>query len=149
MDELEQEARRIEYYGDPQPRIPSEDECVGQDLIAQRKGEGYDSGGSADGGYSSDAVLCLMDPREFSEDCAYFTRQIRRLNGDLPRSRAVDTAIRRSSKDKRGGIETSLIHFLIAVWQVRVGETSCSCITDMARNVQRIMQRLDFARTIH
>ena len=90
MDELEEEARRIEYYGDPQPSIPPDEEFVGQDLIAQRKGEGYDSGGSADCGYSSDTVLCLMDPREFSSDCAYFTRQIRRLNGDLPRSRAVD-----------------------------------------------------------
>ena len=135
MDELEQEARQIEYYGDPEPRIPSEQEFVGQDLIAQCKDEGYDGGGSADCGYSSDTVLCLMDPREFSNDCAYFTRQIRRLNGDLPRSRAVDTAIRRSNKDKKGGIETSLIQFSIAVWQVRVGETSCSCVSDISKNV--------------
>ena len=90
---------------------PEQTEFVGQDLIAQRKDEGYDSGGSADCGYSSDTVLCLMDPREFANHCAYFTRQIRRLNGDLPRSRTVDTAIRRSSKNKRGGIETSLIQF--------------------------------------
>ena len=59
MDELEQEARQIEYYGDPEPRIPSEQEFVGQDLIAQCKDEGYDGGGSADCGYSSDTVLCL------------------------------------------------------------------------------------------
>ena len=61
MDELLEEARTIEYYGDPQPRIPPDEEFVGQDLIAQRKDEGYDSGGSANCGYSSDTVLCLMD----------------------------------------------------------------------------------------
>ena len=108
MDEPLEEARKGEYYGDPQPRIPSEDECVGQDLINHRKGEGNDSG-SADDGYSTDTVLCLMDPREFSDDCDFFRRQLRRLNGGLPRSRAVDTAIRRSDKDKKEGIEASLI----------------------------------------
>ena len=118
---------------------------VGHDLIAQRKAECYDSGGPTDLGFSSGSVLCLMDPREFSQQSACFTRQIRRLNPGLPRSRAVDTAIKRSRN--KAGIETCLIQYTIAVWGIRTGETSCSC-SDMARNVQMIIQRLDLARTL-
>ena len=147
MEPLE-EARIGEYYGEQRISVPSENETVGQDLINRRMADGHESGPPNEG-YSTDTVLALMDPREFSENSEFFTRQLRKLAGSgLPRSRTVDTAIRRSDRDRKVGIEASLIYVSIAIWQVRVGETSCSNVSDMIQNTLRILQRIDFARTL-
>ena len=76
MEPLE-EARRGEYYGEQRILVPSEEECVGQDLINRQKLNNQPVG-PATQGYSSDAVLALMDPREFSVNSETFTKQIRK-----------------------------------------------------------------------
>ena len=143
-----EEARVGEYYGETRISVPPESETVGQDLLNRRVADGQECGPPTLG-YSTDTVLALMDPREFSENSEFFTRQLRKLAGSgLPRSRAVDTAIRRCDRDRKEGIEASLIYVSIAIWQVRVGETSCSNVSDMVQNTLRILQRIDFARTL-
>ena len=113
MEPLE-EAWRGEYYVEQRISVPSENEIVGQDLINRRVADGHESGPPTEG-YSTDTVLALMDPREFSENSEFFTKQLRKLAGKgLPRSRTVDTAIRRSDQDKKVGIEASLIYVLFA-----------------------------------
>ena len=143
-----EEARRGEYYGERRVLVPTDEECVGQDLINRQKLDNQEVG-PATQGYSSDAVLALMDPREFAVDSETFTKQILKLAGPgLNRSRAVDTAIRRSDPARRKGIETNLITVAISIWQVRVGEVACTSVGDMVQNTLRLLQRVDFARTM-
>ena len=91
--EREREARRIEHYGEAAPQLPDDGEYIGQDLVVKTRTDGYDCAGPIEMGYSSSRSLCLMDPRMFSQQSKYITREIRRLNPGLPRSRSVDSAL--------------------------------------------------------
>ena len=75
-----EEARIGEYYGEQRISVPTENEIVGQDLINRRIEDGQEIGPPSEG-YSTETVLALMDPREFSEDSEFFTRQLRKLAG--------------------------------------------------------------------
>ena len=143
-----EEARVGEYYGETRISVPPESETVGQDLLNRRVAEGPECGPPTQG-YTTETVLALMDPREFSESSETFTKQLRKLAGPgLPRSRCVDTALRRSAVDKRKGIEACLITTAISIWQIRVGEVACTNVSDMIQNTLRVLQRIDFARTL-
>ena len=113
--------------------------------------EGRPAGLTRDG-FSSAEELTLVDPREFSSNADFpeiFTQQVRKLAGSgLNRARSVDVSLRRADPEKRKAIESNLIIYAVETWQIRTGEVACTCITDMISNTIRILQRIDFCRTL-
>ena len=109
MEPRDEAWRRAEYYGEQPEIIPGDGVCVGQDLV-NRQMLANQPVGPPSQGYSDATVLALMDPREFSTNSEQFSKQIRKLAGPgLNRSRALDTALRRSDPPRRKGIEANLI----------------------------------------
>ena len=121
MERQDDARRRAEYYGEQPENIPGDEVCVGQDWV-NRQLLAEQPAGPPTQGYSDATMLALMDPREFSTDSEQFTKQIRKLAGPgLNRSRAVDTALRRSDPPRRKGIEANLIVVASSIWQIRSG----------------------------
>ena len=143
--------RRGEYYGERRQYIPDDSEIIGQDLVNRQTLAGEPAGLARDG-FSSANDLALVDLREFvsSEDVPdIFTEQVRRLAGPgLNRSRSVDNALKRVETDSRKAIESNLIIYATETWQIRTGEVACTFTTDAISNIMRILQRLDFCRTL-
>ena len=143
--------RRGEYYGERRQYIPDDTETIGQDLVNRQMLAGEPAGLARDG-FSSANDLALVDLREFvsSEDVPdIFTEQVRRLAGPgLNRSRSVDNALKRVETDSRKAIESNLIIYATETWQIRTGEVACTFTTDAISNIMRILQRLDFCRTL-
>ena len=140
--------RRGEYYGETRNTIPDDSVVIGQDLVNRQMLADEPAGATRDG-YTDATALALVDHREFSSNSDLFTKQIRKLAGPgLNRSRAVDSALRRSEESRRKGVESNLIIYATATWQIRTGEVACTCITDAITNIIRILQRLDFARQL-
>ena len=143
--------RRGEYYGERRQYIPDNSEVIGQDLVNRQLLAGEPAGLARDG-FSSANDLALVDHREFasSEDFPdIFTEQVRKLAGSgLNRARSVDNALKRAETDSRKAIESNLIIFATQCWQIRTGEVACTYITDAINNTMRILQRLDFCRTL-
>ena len=142
--------RRAEYYGERRQYI-DDDVTTGQDLVNRQLLAGQPAGLARDG-YSSAEELTLVDPREFSSNADFpeiFTQQVRKLAGPgLNRARSVDSSLKRADPDKRKAIESNLIIYAVETWQIRTGEVACTNITDMVSNTIRILQRLDFCRTL-
>ena len=143
--------RRGEYYGERRQYIPDNSEVIGQDLVNRQLLAGEPAGLARDG-FSSANDLALVDHREFasSEDFPdIFTEQVRKLAGPgLNRARSVDNALKRAETDSRKAVESNLIIFATHCWQIRTGEVACTYITDAINNTMRILQRLDFCRTL-
>ena len=143
--------RRGEYYGETRRYIPDDSEVIGQDLVNRQMLAGEPAGLARDG-FSSANDLALVDHREFasSEDFPdIFTEQVRKLAGPgLNRARSVDVALKRAQADSRKAIESNLIIYATETWQIRTGEVACTYITDAISNTMRILQRLDFCRTL-
>ena len=143
--------RRMEYYGERRQYIPDDDEVIGQDLVNRQLLAGEPAGLARDG-FSSTTDLALVDHREFESSEEFpeiFTEQVRKLAGaGLNRSRSVDHALARSEADSRKAIESNLILFATHLWQIRTGEVACTYISDAISNTMRILQRLDFCRTL-
>ena len=143
--------RRGEYYGERRQYIPDNSEVIGQDLVNRQLLAGEPAGLARDG-YSSANDLALVDPREFESSENFpeiFTEQVRKLAGTgLNRSRSVDHALQRVEADSRKAIESNLIIYAIETWQIRTGEVACTYITDAISNTMRILQRIDFCRTL-
>ena len=143
--------RRGEYYGETRQYIPDDSEVIGQDLVNRQMLAGEPAGLARDG-FSSANDLALVDHREFasSEDFPdIFTEQVRKLAGPgLNRARSVDNALKRAETDSRKAIESNLIIYATETWQIRTGEVACTYITDAINNTMRILQRLDFCRTL-
>jgi len=143
--------RRGEYYGERRQYIPDDSEIIGQDLVNRQTLAGEPAGLARDG-FSSANDLALVDLREFasSEDVPdIFTEQVRKLAGPgLNRSRSVDNALKRAETDSRKAIESNLIIYATETWQIRTGEVACTYTTDAVSNIMRILQRLDFCRTL-
>ena len=143
--------RRMEYYGERRQYIPDDDQIIGQDLVNNRLLAGEPAGLPRDG-FSSTTDLALVDLREFESSEEFpeiFTEQVRKLAGTgLNRSRSVDHALKRSEADSRKAIESNLIVYATQTWQIRTGEVACTYISDAVSNTQRILQRLDFCRTL-
>ena len=143
--------RRGEYYGEIRQYIPDDSVVIGQDLV-NRQTLADEPAGLARDGFSDATTLALVDHREFSSNADFpdiFTQQVRKLAGPgLNRARSVDSALRRAEQDARKGIESNLIVYATETWQIRTGEVACTCITDAISNTIRILQRLDFCRTL-
>ena len=143
--------RRGEYYGETRRYIPDDTEVIGQDLV-NRQMLADEPAGLARDGFSSANDLALVDPREFESSENFpeiFTEQVRKLAGaGLNRSRSVDHALQRVEADSRKAIESNLIIYATETWQIRTGEVACTYITDAIANTIRILQRLDFCRTL-
>ena len=143
--------RRGEYYGEMRRYIPDDTEVIGQDLVNRQLLAGEPAGLARDG-FSSANDLALVDHREFSSNAEFpdiFTQQVRKLAGPgLNRARSVDSALRRAEPDTRKAIESNLIIYATETWQIRTGEVACTYITDAINNTMRILQRLDFCRTL-
>ena len=140
--------RRGEYYGETRKFIPDDTIVIGQDLV-NRQMLADEPAGLAQDGFSDATTLALVDHREFSSNSDLFTQQVRKLAGPgLNRSRAVDSALKRSEPERRKGIESNLIIYATETWQIRTGEVACTCITDAISNTIRVLQRLDFCRTL-
>ena len=143
--------RRGEYYGERRQYIPDNSEVIGQDLV-NRQLLADEPAGLARDGFSSANDLALVDHREFasSEDFPdIFTEQVRKLAGSgLNRARSVDNALKRAETDSRKAVESNLIIFATQCWQIRTGEVACTYISDAISNTMRILQRLDFCRTL-
>ena len=143
--------RRGEYYGERRQYIPDNSEVIGQDLVNRQLLAGEPAGLARDG-FSSANDLALVDHREFasSEDFPdIFTEQVRKLAGPgLNRARSVDQALKRAEQSSRKAIESNLIIYATETWQIRTGEVACTCATDAISNTIRILQRLDFCRTL-
>ena len=74
---------------------------------------------------------------------------MRKLAGPgLNRARSVDAALKRAEADSRKAVESNLIIYATETWQIRTGEVACTYITDAISNTMRILQRLDFCRTL-
>ena len=143
--------RRGEYYGEVRQFIPDESIVTGQDLVSRQMLEDEPAGTGRDG-YSSATMLALVDHREFSSNAEFpeiFTQQVRKLAGPgLNRARSVDAALVRAEPDSRKAIESNLIIFATQTWQIRTGEVACTNVSDAISNIIRIIQRLDFCRTL-
>ena len=143
--------RRGEYYGETRRYIPNDTEVIGQDLV-NRQLLADEPAGLARDGFSSANDLALVDHREFVSSENFpeiFTEQVRKLAGaGLNRSRSVDHALQRVEADSRKAIESNLIIYATETWQIRTGEVACTYITDAISNTMRILQRIDFCRTL-
>ena len=143
--------RRGEYYGETRQYIPDDSEVIGQDLVNRQMLAGEPAGLARDG-FSSATDLALVDHREFASSDEFpeiFTEQVRKLAGPgLNRARSVDVALKRAEFDSRKAIESNLIIYATETWQIRTGEVACTYITDAIANTIRILQRLDFCRTL-
>ena len=143
--------RRGEYYGETRQYIPDDSEVIGQDLVNRQMLAGEPAGLARDG-FSSANNLALVDHREFASNVDFpdiFTEQVRKLAGPgLNRARSVDAALKRAEADSRKAVESNLIIYATETWQIRTGEVACTYITDAIANTIRILQRLDFCRTL-
>ena len=103
-------------------------------------------------GFTDATTLALVDHREFASSENFpdiFTEQVRKLAGPgLNRARSVDVALKRADTDSRQAIESNLIIYATETWQIRTGEVACTFTTDAISNIMRILQRLDFCRTL-
>ena len=126
-------------------------QMIGQDLVNRQLLAGEPAGLARDG-FSSANDLALVDHREFVSSENFpevFTEQVRKLAGaGLNRSRSVDHALTRVEADSRKAIESNLIIYATETWQIRTGEVACTYITDAISNTMRILQRIDFCRTL-
>ena len=152
MAEAQLEAfRRGEYYGEIRRYIPDDSIVIGQDLVNRQMLAGEPAGLAQDG-FTDATTLALVDHREFESNADFpdiFTEQVRKLAGPgLNRARSVDAALKRAEEGPRKAVESNLIVYATETWQIRTGEVACTCITDAISNIIRILQRLDFCRTL-
>ena len=152
MAEAQLEAfRRGEYYGEIRRYIPDDSIVIGQDLVNRQMLAGEPAGLAQDG-FTDATTLALVDHREFESNANFpdiFTEQVRKLAGPgLNRARSVDAALKRAEQGPRKAVESNLIVYATETWQIRTGEVACTCITDAISNIIRILQRLDFCRTL-
>ena len=123
--------------------LPPRDELVGQDLIKIRQQLGREVGPVADG-YSTELILCIVDPRLLPRPSRMITRNIQRVNPDLPLSRSTDLAV--SGSPDRAATEGLLVQITLAIWEVRTGEITCNDIHDMIHNFNRLTRRVYLAK---
>ena len=144
-------SRRGEYYGETRQFIPDDSVVIGQDLVNRQMLAGEPAGLARDG-FTDATTLALVDHREFVSSADFpdmFTEQVRKLAGPgLNRARSVDQALKRATPSTRKGIESNLIIIATAIWQIRTNEVACTCVSDAISNTIRILQRIDFCRTL-
>ena len=128
-----------EYYGAGRPVLPPRDELVGQDLIKHRQQLGQEVGPVSEG-HSKELMLCIVDTtRLIPTNSRMVTRDVQRLNPELPLSKATDAAV--CNSPGRAAIEGLLVQITYAIWEIRTGEISCNYIYDMIQNVTKLTRR--------
>ena len=105
------------YYGG-RPQMPPRDVLVGQDLIRHQLQLNRQVG-SVSEGHSAELMLCMVAPRLIPKESDRLTRDLQRLNADVPASRAVDRSLRSHAIAERSAIGEILMQLHYAIWEIR------------------------------